>query len=120
MKHIKKHIEKEVPFIENEEIGTEEFKVPALHESASMSEDGTINLSVSNLSATDSYEIETILVETEVKEVEAEILTGEIGAYNTFDNPEVVKSAKFEDYKKKKKGISFKIPACSVVCFKVK
>ena len=107
-------------FIENEEIGTEEFKVPALHESASIAEDGTINLSVSNLSATDSYEIETILVETEVKEVEAEILTGEIGAYNTFDNPEVVKSAKFEDYKITEKGISFKIPACSVVCFKVK
>ncbi len=106
-------------FIETDEIGTDEFKVPSLYESASLSEDGTINLSVTNLSATDEAEVETILIETKASKVEAEILTGAWNAYNTFDNPEVVKSAPFTDYKITEKGLSFKLPPCSVVAIRI-
>jgi alpha-N-arabinofuranosidase len=41
-------------------------------------------------------------------------------AYNTFENPEVVKEEEFTGYTVSENGISFEIPACSVVQFRVK
>ena len=106
-------------FIETDEVGTDECKVPQLYESASISDDGTINLSVTNLSATDEAEVETILVETKVNQVEAEILTGPWNAFNTFENPETVKSAPFTDYTITEKGLTFKLPPCPVVALRL-
>ena len=107
-------------FMETEEIGTGGNTVPNLHESASIQEDGTINLSVSNLSSDTSYEVDSIIVETEVKEVKAEILSGATDAYNTFDRPEQIKAECYDNYEVTGKGIRFTIPACSIVQFTVK
>lgn len=104
-------------FIETEEIGTEEARVPNLHESASVSEDGVIYLSVSNLSVDESYEVESFIVDTQVTKVAATILTGEMGAYNTFEHPETVKPAEFTNFTVTDQGIRFQIPACSVIQF---
>ncbi|MBS7175754.1 MAG: alpha-N-arabinofuranosidase, partial [Clostridiales bacterium] len=95
-------------------------KVPNLHESASIAEDGTINLSVSNLSASEAYEVQSILVETKVSDVSAMILTQETAAHNTFEDPDHVCAKPFTDFKVTEKGIDFTIPACSVVQFAIR
>jgi alpha-N-arabinofuranosidase len=107
-------------FIETDEIGTDEFKVPSLYESASLSEDGTINLSVTNLSATDEAEVETILIETKASKVEAEILTGAWNAYNTFDNPEAVTEKSFDKYTQKDGAINVTLSPASVTLLRLK
>jgi alpha-N-arabinofuranosidase len=41
-------------------------------------------------------------------------------AYNTFEKPDVVKEEEFKGYTVNENGISFEMPACSVVQFRVK
>ena len=61
----------------------------------SVDAEGRINITLNNLSVSDSYDIEGIIVDKEVKSVKATILTGEMGAYNTFDEAEVVTTSEF-------------------------
>ena len=79
-------------YIETENIGVEEEnQVPNLYESVSVDAEGRINITLNNLSISDSYNIEGIFVDREIKSVKAAILTNEMCAYNDFDAPEVVK-----------------------------
>ena len=105
-------------FIETEEIGLEEEnKVPNLNESVSIDSEGRINITINNLSITDAYDVEGVIVDKKVKSVKAQILTNDMNAHNTFDKPEEVKPVEFNDYKITEKGLDFKIPACSVISF---
>lgn len=105
-------------YIDTKNIGVEEEnQVPNLHESVSIDSEGKINITINNLSISEAYDIEGILVDKEVKAVKATILTNEMGAYNTFDEPEAVKPEEFKDFKITEKGIDFKIPKCSVIHF---
>ena len=105
-------------FIETEEIGIEEEnKVPNLNESVSIDSEGRINITINNLSITDAYDVEGVIVDKKVKSVKAQILTNDMNAHNTFDKPEEVKPVEFNDYKITEKGLDFKIPACSVISF---
>jgi len=105
-------------YIETENIGVEEEnKVPNLHESVSVDAEGIINVTINNLSISDDYDIEGIFVEKDIKAVKAIILTNEMGAYNTFDEPEVVKPEEFKEFTITNKGINFRIPKCSVIHF---
>lgn len=107
-------------FIETKEVGTDSDLVPNLHESVSEDQDGNIHITINNLSAEESYEIETELLDASVKAVEAEILTGEINAYNTFHKEEKVSIHTFDNYKIENGKLIFTIPACSVLHFTVK
>lgn len=105
-------------FIETEEIGIEEEnKVPNLNESVSIDSEGRINITINNLSITDAYDVEGVIVGKKVKAVKAQILANDMNAHNTFDKPEEVKPVEFNDYKITEKGLDFKIPACSVISF---
>ena len=105
-------------YIDTEEIGVEEEnKIPNLHESVSVDEEGRINVTINNLSSSEDYDIEGIFVEKEIKAVKAIILTNEMSAYNTFDEPEVVKPVEFKDFIITSKGFDFKIPKCSIIHF---
>lgn len=104
--------------IDTEEIGTDEFKIPNLTESVSIDENGVINITVTNLSADKSYEINTEIDEYE--NISAQILTNEMHAMNTFENPNTVEIKEFNDFEKTQTGFKFNIPACSVVHFAVK
>jgi alpha-N-arabinofuranosidase len=102
--------------IDTEMIGLEEeYMVPNLHESVSMSKDGKVHVTLNNLSLTDSYDIDGVFVESAVKSVKGTILTNDMKAYNTFENPDNVRPEEFKDYKITDKGIFLKIPACSVL-----
>ncbi len=105
-------------YIETKNIGIEkENMVPNLQESTSMDEAGKINITINNLSVSENYDIEGIIVDREVKTVKATILTNKMEAHNTFDEPENVKSEEFTDFTITDKGLNFTIPACSVLSF---
>ncbi len=106
--------------IEASSVGTDEDKVPNLCESASIDKDGIINITIANLSADESYKVETILCEAAAADVKGTILTGEIHAHNSFDKPNSVKTSEFNGAKITEKGIEFEIPACSVIKLAVK
>ncbi|MCM1251326.1 MAG: alpha-N-arabinofuranosidase [Clostridium sp.] len=109
-------------FVEgNRTIGEEEkYQVSQISESVSVSADGTVNITVNNLSITEAVPVEISFAELTPAHVEAAVLTGEMRAHNTFDEPENVKEAAFTDYKTEGGKITFTAPACSVVSFRVK
>ena len=109
-------------FVEgNKEIGKEEkYQVPQISESVSVSADGTVNITVGNLSVTDAVPLELSFAELIPAHIEATILTGEMCSRNTFDEPENVKEAAFTDFKANGTKIAFTAPACSVISFRVK
>lgn len=108
-------------FVEgNKMTGTENDQVPEISESVSVSADGTLNVTVNNLSVTEDMPVEMILAEMEPSQIEAAILTGKMNAHNTFEEPETVKEEVFVDYKADGRKISFTLPACSIIAFRIK
>lgn len=101
-------------FIETEEIGSEKDKVPNLSESVSIGKDGKIHATICNLSCRDAYDVKVVLADKKIGAAAGEILTNKMDAYNTFDAPDTVKTEKF-DVKAEADGVSFNIPACSVL-----
>lgn len=105
-------------YMETKKIGIEkENMVPNLQESTSIDEIGRINITINNLSVSESYDIEVIIVDRGVKNVKATILTNKMQAHNTFDEPEIVKPEEFISFTITDKGLNFTIPACSVLSF---
>ncbi len=79
-------------------------------------------VTVANLSASDSYPVEIVFAEKKPRpgEVTGRILTGEIHAHNTFEEPDKVKEVAFEGIAATKEGISFTIPAHSVASLHIR
>ncbi len=106
--------------LDAEMIGVEEKnQVPNLHESASVGKDGKLHITINNLSVTDSYDVESLIADTKIKTVKGTIVTGAMDAHNTFDAPDTVKCTEFTDFTVTPEGITFKIPACSVLHLEV-
>lgn len=106
--------------IDTETIGLEkEYMVPNLTESVSKDKDGKIHITLTNLSVSDPYEIETNLLGNEVKSVKASVVTGNITDHNTFDEPDVVKDVDFDAFKTDGDKFTFSIPAASVMHIEV-
>ena len=106
--------------IEKKNVGTEEYQVPNLSESVSVDEDGVLHITITNLSLDESYDIDTTVLHKKVTSVTGELLTDEMHAMNTFEEPERVQVKEFKDVKITDKGLSFTIPACSVLHLAVK
>ncbi len=102
-----------------EQIGTEKYKIPNLTESVSRAADGTVTVTLANLSLDTAYPVETVFAEGTPDAVTGQILTGAVDAHNTFDAPETVKAVDFTDTKIAGSTISFDIPPCSVISLKV-
>ncbi len=108
-------------FMETEEIGVEDYRVPDISESVSVDGEGNIHITLGNLSVTDAKEIEVLFAGKKAEKVEAAILTGSMDAYNTFDEPENVKEKEFTDYTVTEGGsIKLTVPACAVIHMEVK
>ena len=94
--------------IEIEMIGVEEkWKVPNLTESVSETADGTLHLTITNLSVDQSFDIDTTIIDRSVKTVKGE-------------EPECVTVKKYDGTQITEKGIRFTIPACSVLHLEVR
>lgn len=102
--------------IDTKQIGIEEqYMVPNLSESASVAEDGRIHITITNLSISEDYEVESNLLGREIKGVKAEIVTGGMGDHNTFENKENVKTVPFDAVRADQDKLVYVIPACSVL-----
>ena len=103
-------------YIETKEVGIDKaFMVPNLTESVSMDKDGHIHVTLTNLSASEDFEIEGEFADTVLKSVKGQILTNKMTAHNTFDAPETVKTEEFKGAKVNGSKLSLTIPKCSVL-----
>ena len=93
--------------------------MPALQESVSVSEDGTVNVTLANLSVSEAQEVEVEFAALSPQKVSASIVTQNMNAYNTFDEPEKVKEEAFTAYTITEKGVKLIVPACSVVLLRI-
>lgn len=102
--------------IETETIGIEEeYMVPNLTESVSLDAEGVMHITVTNLSVEKSCDIDAVIVDTKITQITGEILTNEMHAMNTFEEPETVHTEVFEGAELTEQGLKFTIPACSVI-----
>lgn len=107
--------------IETKTIGLEEeYMVPNLTESVSVDAEGVLHITLTNLSVEESYDIDTTLVDFKASSVTGEIVTNEMHAMNTFEEPETVHAEAFNNVELTDKGLKFTIPACSVLHLAVK
>ena len=104
-------------YITSGETGTQSDRLPALTESASMDESGVIYSTVVNTDADEAKAVKCQVADSEVKAVRAEILTGAIDAYNSFEKKDEVKTAPFTAFEKTADGFTAEIPPCSIVKF---
>jgi len=95
------------------EVGGEE--IPAVSGTASK-KDGKVNISLSNLDATEEQVIEVDVEDGNLTSVlSASVLTApDFNSYNSFDEPETVKPVEFSDFKIKKGVLTVTLPAHSV------
>ena len=107
--------------LETEQVGLEEeYMVPNLTESVSIDADGVLHITMTNVDLEKAYPVEAVLLGKEVGEIKAEIVTGHMQDKNTFEEPETVGVQGFDGVQATKEGISFTIPACSVLHIAVK
>ncbi len=96
-----------------------EREVPQLHVSASEGTNGTILVTVANLSDTDRAPIDCVLAEAgTISGVSAQVLTGKPQSHNTFDSPKAVSVHPLE-VTATEGGFRAELPACSVAAFSV-
>ena len=95
------------------------LKLPQLIESASVDDNGVIYSTIVNTSEAKTAKIKCQIADTKVKNITAEIITGDIHDKNDFDNPNVVKTEKFTNFRKLKDGFTANLPKCSVVKFTI-
>ncbi|MCI0696622.1 alpha-N-arabinofuranosidase [candidate division KSB1 bacterium] len=106
--------------LKSEEYVLGEDKIDALHASGSLAKDGKVNISLMNVHATKSIEIECELRGARAKKITGRILTASsLNAHNTFDNPNNVTAAEFNGVTMSNGMLQIKIPAKSIVVIRV-
>jgi len=91
--------------------------LPALQESASLSPDGAIHVTLVNPGLDADREVEITLGGQAIPGASARILAGDMNAHNTFDAPNAVKDEAFADFHVKDCVLTAKLPPVSVVHF---
>ena len=94
--------------------------LPKLIESASTKADGSIIATIVNTSAEESADIHCQIADFALTGLEAEILTGDIHDYNSFENKNVVGTKAFSDYEILADGFKATLPPCSVTKFVIR
>lgn len=95
---------------------------PVLSASAAKTQDGSIVLSITNVSLDKDQTIDFNLAGFKAKSVSGRILTSKnVADYNDFKNPNVVAPKEFKGAKLDKKGaLSVKVPAKSIIVLNIK
>ena len=107
--------------LETEQVGLEdEYMVPNLTESVSVDANGVLHITMTNVDLEKAYPVEAVLLGKKADEIKAEIVNGHMQDKNTFEEPETVGVQGFDGVQAAKEGISFTIPACSVLHIAVK
>ena len=94
--------------------------IPAVNVSASQDQAGKIHVTLCNLNPNSPAEVACELQGASVKQISGRVLTApEITAHNTFEQPEVVKTAQFTSAKANDNGFSVTLPSKSVVALEL-
>lgn len=100
-------------YIESKQVGIDEWQVSDLTESASIDGDGKVHVTICNLDAVESKNIEGELIGFIPQMAEGKIVTGEIKEHNTFEAPNTVTSKELK-VTVTDNGFSVVIPPSSV------
>lgn len=97
-------------------IATEKIEqdMPLVHQCASIAEDGTMTVTLCNLSLDKSAEISADILGFKPTSAQGQLLCGNMTDHNTFDEPDKVTPTAFEDIKLSDTGFTVNLPACSV------
>lgn len=96
-------------------------KIPAVSISAAKKADGSVFLSLANVSLDKAQEVELSLDGAAVKTATGKVLTSKkVDDYNDFDHPTTIALADFKDAKVKKNKVTVKLPAMSIVTLTLK
>ncbi len=102
--------------VDTKEIGLEEANmVPNLTESASVDAEGVLHITMTNLSTTESYEIDGTIVDSEIASVKATVVGGNYNDYNDFTNGDVVTEKVMDGVTAKGGKVCFTIAPSSVI-----
>ena len=94
--------------------------IPAVSASASRDKGGKIHVTLCNLNPHQSIEVPCELQGAKVGKLSGRVLTApDMNAHNTFEQPDNVKPAEFNDFKVTDKGFVTTLPAKSVVVLEV-
>nr|WKN34091.1 alpha-N-arabinofuranosidase [Tunicatimonas sp. TK19036] len=95
-------------------------ELPAVSASASQDSSGVIHISLVNIHATEAQEIDLTLDGTEKSQISGTILASDnLQDHNTFENPEAIVPAEFEDFEKDGSNMTVTLPPFSVVVLEV-
>jgi alpha-N-arabinofuranosidase len=102
--------------LESENYSFGDKSVPALNVSVSKSDNGQLNVSIVNVHPSKNIALECEIKGMNPKAISGRILTAPaLNSHNTFDNPNVVKTEKFNGAKIKGNNLSVDVPAKSVI-----
>lgn len=92
-------------------------RIPAISMTASKNDNGSINLTLTNLSANDVHQVEVDIRGQEIRNAgQGQILTAdEVDAINTFDDPDRVTLEEFSDFQLGDNQLTVNLPAKAVV-----
>ena len=108
-------------YLETKTIGLEEkYQVPNMTESVSIDNEGTIHITITNLSLEESYPIEGSIAGKAITSATGELLTGAMRDKNTFENMDNVKLKTLANIEIHGEEVKFTIPPCSVVYVAIK
>ncbi len=105
--------------LDTEMIGDPSHPVPNMTKSVSITKDGKLLITMTNESLTEDYPVEAVLTGGKAVRVSGSILTGEMHAHNTFENPDAVHCVPFTGASVTDTGIRFTMPHCSVLALEV-
>ncbi|UCD00348.1 MAG: alpha-N-arabinofuranosidase [Phycisphaerales bacterium] len=95
-------------------------RVPAINVSASREKSGKIHVSVCNLDPSNSRELQCRFQGLDARRFSGRVLTAEgMAAHNTFDRPQAVKPARFDDFSIKGDALTVTLPSKSVVVLEI-
>ena len=104
----------------NAEIECGSARVPEFTEAVSEDADGLLTVTINHLSADAEEELEIEVSGCSAEVLEAKIVGGAIGDYNTFEEPDCVTEQDFTAYTAKNGRLFAKLPPSSVVMLRVK
>lgn len=102
-------------YITTSEITSEDYKIKDLIESASIDQNNKLYITICNTDLHNSKLVNTELIDYIPNNYEAKIITEEMNAHNTFDNPHVVSIKDFNDVILNESGFTMTLPPCSIV-----
>ncbi|NLI60914.1 MAG: alpha-N-arabinofuranosidase [Clostridiales bacterium] len=96
-----------------------ELDLPQVDMSASLDDDGVINITLVNISASSHAKGQLGFAEEAPLRARGRILEGEVTAHNTFDNPNNVTTKEFKGIKIEDGNLYFDLPPCAIVSLEV-